>query len=247
MQLPKAILFDLDDTVISFDGISEKSWEKACISFVEENHTVFDAPALLRKINFVRKWYWSDPQRHQTGRADLNAARRQIVKISLSALDFSNESHADKMADNYSKMHEASLCLLNMAYKALENIRGLGIRMAVITNGTSEKQRGKLNRFNILHFFEFVLIDEEVGFSKPDIRIFELALAKLSLDPGEVWMIGDDLYWDVEPSQTLGIYSVWNDYGQKGLPVDSIIFPDKTVGSIYDLSLELMQKKYFRK
>jgi putative hydrolase of the HAD superfamily len=88
-----------------------------------------------------------------------------------------------------------------------------------------------------------VLIDTEVGFSKPDVRIFEIALQKLSLKPEDVWMIGDNLVWDIEPPQRLGMYAVWNDYRQKGLPENSAIIPDKTVGSIYELAKEVIQSK----
>ncbi len=125
------------------------------------------------------------------------------------------------------------------AFEALQIFSSLNIRMVVITNGTSQNQRGKLDRFNLNKFFEFVLVDTEVGFSKPDIRIYELALKKLSLQPNEVWMIGDNLVWDIEAPQKLGIYSVWNDFKQEGLPVNSSIIPDKTIYSVSALAKEI--------
>jgi putative hydrolase of the HAD superfamily len=129
--------------------------------------------------------------------------------------------------------------LFDGAFEALQIFSSLNIRMVVITNGTSQNQRGKLDRFNLNKFFEFVLVDTEVGFSKPDIRIYELALKKLSLQPNEVWMIGDNLVWDIEAPQKLGIYSVWNDFKQEGLPVNSSIIPDKTIYSVSALAKEI--------
>jgi hypothetical protein len=32
-MLPKAILFDLDETIISFDGVGEPAWGKVCMDF----------------------------------------------------------------------------------------------------------------------------------------------------------------------------------------------------------------------
>lgn len=83
------------------------------------------------------------------------------------------------------------------------------------------------------------MVDREVGFSKPDIRIYELALEKLSLQSDEVWMVGDNLVWDIEAPQKLGIYSVWNDFKQEGLPVDSSIIPNKIISSIFDLARDI--------
>ena len=50
-MLPKAILFDLDDTIISFDGVTNYAWEKTCKSFIESEKPSFDEKELLESIN----------------------------------------------------------------------------------------------------------------------------------------------------------------------------------------------------
>jgi hypothetical protein len=45
---PAVILFDLDDTLISFDGVSDFAWEKCCEDFVESNGTSFYKEDLLK-------------------------------------------------------------------------------------------------------------------------------------------------------------------------------------------------------
>lgn len=54
-------------------------------------------------------------------------------------------------------------------------------------------------------------MEGELGFGKPDHRVYHLALDRLQLAPSEVWMVGDNLEWDVASPQELGIYSVWVD------------------------------------
>jgi putative hydrolase of the HAD superfamily len=186
-MLPKAVLFDLDDTIVTYDGVCDLAWREACDAFIANSDVSFDADTLLNEISSVRKWYWSDLERHKAGRMDLNKARREIVK------------------------------------------------MALITNGSSEKQRAKIIRFGLSSFFEFCFIEEEVGFGKPDIRIFETALAKMGLKADEAWMVGDNLVWDVEAPQKVGIFAVWNDYRKKELPKDSTILPDMIIHSIAEL------------
>lgn len=239
MILPKAILFDLDDTIVSFNNATIMAWKKCCEDFVLKNEVNFESDVLLHKINETKAWYWSNPERHKTGRENMKNARRQIVQYTFEELGYFDNDKTIKLADDYSILQDGLLCLFDGAFEALQIFSSLNIRMVVITNGTSQNQRGKLDRFNLNKFFEFVLVDTEVGFSKPDIRIYELALKKLSLQPNEIWMIGDNLVWDIEAPQKLGIYSVWNDFKQEGLPVNSSIIPDKTIYSVSALAKEI--------
>ena len=234
-MLPKAILFDLDDTIISFDGAADFAWEEICKVFIETEKPTFNADELKQSINKTRKWFWSDPQRHKSGRMDMVKARREIVKLAFKELNFSDEDKTIQTADSYSKLQDELICLFPNSIKTLQKLKDLGVRMVLITNGTSEKQRGKINRFCLSGFFEFCLIEEEVGFGKPDPRVFEMALKELKLRANEVWMVGDNLVWDIEAPQKVGIFSIWNDFRQKGLPKDSSIIPDRIICDICEL------------
>lgn len=232
---PKAILFDLDDTIISFDGVTEAAWKETCYSFVEEMHTSFSSNVLLEQIRKVRGWYWNDPERHRIGRFNILKARREIVKLAMEELQYFDEESACRLADNYSRRQKELIHLLPDSITTLERLKALNIRMALITNGTADEQRGKLTRFNLEDYFELCLIEEEVGCGKPDVRVFEMALKKLELKADEVWMVGDNLVWDIEAPQKLGIFSVWNDYKRKGLPENSNIVPDRIINTIGEL------------
>lgn len=239
MHLPKTILFDLDDTIVSFTHAVESAWKKVCDDFVSYYEVSFDSKILLQKINETRTWYWSDPVRHKTGRENLKNARRQVAQYAFETLNYYDNDKIIQFADKYNDLHDELLCLFDGAYEALQIIKNHNIRMGLITNGASQKQRGKLDRFGISHFFELILVDTEVGFSKPDVRIFEVALEKLMLKPNDVWMVGDNLEWDIEAPQKLGIYSIWNDFKQEGLPSYSSVIPDKVIHSIYGLAREI--------
>jgi putative hydrolase of the HAD superfamily len=239
MTIPKAILFDLDDTIVSFYSATIQAWELCCEEFVTNEVVDFDSTTLLQKIDETKTWYWSDAARHKAGRENMKMARRQVVQGAFETLDYYDVESMHKLADSYSDLQEELLCLFEGAYEALNTIKDLNIRIAIITNGNSQKQRGKLERFKLNHFFEQVLVDTEVGFSKPDRRIFELALEKMSLQADEVWMVGDNLVWDIEGAAQLGIYTVWNDFKKEGLPVNSGIIPNKTIYSISELAEEI--------
>lgn len=233
-MLPKAILFDLDDTIISFEGAGDRAWKEICRQFAENEKTI-TAENLLEHISAIRKWYWSDPERHRVGRMNITMARREIVKLALNKLDFFNEEKINKMADSYSELQKELICLFPKSTETLKKLKESGVRLVLITNGSSENQRGKINRFCLSDYFEFCLIEEEVGFGKPDTRVFNVALQKLNLKAEDVWMVGDNLVWDIEAPKKVGIYSVFNDFRGNGLPENPTIIPDRIINDISEL------------
>jgi putative hydrolase of the HAD superfamily len=48
-------------------------------------------------------------------------------------------------------------------------------------------------------------------------------------------MIGDNLEWEVEAPQRLGIYAIWMDAHGKGLPAESTVKPDRIIRSLTEL------------
>jgi putative hydrolase of the HAD superfamily len=104
-----------------------------------------------------------------------------------------------------------------------------------LTNGNSKLQNGKINRFNLASYFEFILIEEELGFGKPDSRVFKIALEKLDVFSKNVWMVGDNLVWDIQGAQESGIFAIWNDFNKNGLPENSRIKPDRIINNISEL------------
>jgi HAD superfamily hydrolase (TIGR01549 family) len=80
--------------------------------------------------------------------------------------------------------------------------------LAVIANQHRNVRKHLENTWNLSSFFKFMILSEEVGFSKPDREIFLLALDKARAEPTEAWMIGDRVDTDVGPSRTLGMKAI---------------------------------------
>lgn len=239
MDKPKAVMFDLDDTLISFEGVAEEAWAVSCREFVGRCAVPVTVQALLEEIGRSRVWYWSDPERHRTGRQNQTKARREIVRLALQNFDITDQKLVCALADTYTEYRDARICLFPNTMETLKSLRHAGYRLGLITNGSSDSQRGKLERFGLTPFFEIILIEQELGIGKPDARVYRYALSLLDLPVHEVWMVGDNLSWDIQAPKSLGIYTVWHDYEKTGLPADAPVVPDKIIRDLAQLKDEL--------
>jgi len=231
--VPQAILFDLDDTIITWETPPGEVWDRLCRRYASEAHNL--APGkLLESINRVRDWYWSDPARHRAGRLNLPAARREIIRMAFSHLNLDVPALADKIADAYSEERENTAVLVPGAIATLELLRRRRVRLALVTNGGSEMQRAKIEKFGLEPLFDHIIIEGEFGFGKPDERVFLYALEKLRVLPENTWMVGDDLERDISPCRALGIYSVWVDGRGDGLS-ETGVTPDRIIRNIEEL------------
>src|SRR5437773_7231536 len=82
--LPRALLVDLDDTIIDDTGGADSCWNAVCREVAGRLCT--PAGTLISTILQVRDWYWSDTARHRVGRMDLRAATRSMVEQALASL-----------------------------------------------------------------------------------------------------------------------------------------------------------------
>ena len=190
---------------------------------------------LLDTIDKARNWYWDDPERHRRGRLNLVLARRELVRLAFSRLEVVDTELAEQMADAYSIVRDNDFKLAYGSIDALKYFRNQGLRMALISNGSSEVQRRKIQKFKLAPFFDHILIEGEFGAGKPDERVFRHTLKELEVTPDEAWMVGDDLERDISGAQALGIYSIWVDLTDNGLPESTSVKPDKIIRTLAEL------------
>lgn len=225
---PRAILFDLDDTILEFDGSADRVW-RSVIAEHAGSLGGLDVEQFMKAINEYREWYWGDPERHRRGRLDLPRARREVVRGTLDLLGLASPAAADEIAHAYSVQRELEVSPFPGAIETLNYVRAMGIRMALVTNGTSAMQRGKIERFGLESCFDYILIEEEFGVGKPDERVYLHAIAQFDASPSEAWMVGDNLEWEVATPQRLGIFSIWVDSAGTGLPETANVNPDRII------------------
>jgi putative hydrolase of the HAD superfamily len=231
---PSAVLLDLDDTILSDSASVDESWRHACTG---HSHRLapLESAVVVDAIRKMSKWYWDDPERHREGRLRLDAARREVVKLALVELGVEDTLLADSIGDAYSHRRDLAMEPLPDAIETVRWLRESGRRLALLTNGAAAAQRRKINRFEIADLFDTILVEGELGFGKPDERVYQRALSALGVMPAQAWMVGDNLDFDVAAPQKLGLSGVWIDVRGQGLPGGSAVKPDYIVRSLAEL------------
>lgn len=233
MILPKAIIFDLDDTLVSLKATADSAWKLISQEYSSRNKNV-EYEALYDKITKVRLAYWADKNSNDRGRKDQKEARREILRKAFEELCLPEDDAVD-MADIFTEKRLETLRLFPGAEKTLQFLKQNQLKLALITNGEAKMQRLKIELFQLEKYFDCILIETELGFGKPDPRIYTLAMETMKVVHSEAWSIGDHLIWDVEAPQKLGIYSIWNDFENIGLPLDSRVIPDRIIHTVNDI------------
>jgi len=233
-MLPNAILFDLDDTILTDDVVSEPAWEEAC-KICGEKTKLFNSQELFRHIFYIREWFWSDPERIEKGRLNLDQARMYIVEKALKEMGVNSEGTAREIVNNFTRLKEELIGLCPNVENTLGSLVNKEIKLALLTNGDGKLQRAKIKRFGLSKYFGVCLIEGELGFGKPDPRFYTTALTKLEALPEHAWMVGNDLTYDIDGAQKVGIFSVWYDYDKKGLPDNSGVKPDSIINDISEV------------
>jgi putative hydrolase of the HAD superfamily len=241
MTLPRAILFDLDDTLLVAFGPAESQWRRVIGGYTGDLAPL-GTDLALAAIQESSRQLWADPARHKHWRHRIGEARRCIVANAFAALAASGHAVPDRalcdaIADGYDRLHEAELRMFPGAHETVDGLKARGVRLALVTNGAGAPQRAKVVRFALEHRFDHIQIEGEHGFGKPEERAYTHAMAALGVVPHETWMIGDNLEWEVAAPQRLGIHAIWYDgYGQ-GLPPDPPARPDRIIRSLPELLL----------
>ncbi len=233
-SLPKAMLVDLDDTILAYEPGSGDVLRAVCAAYADKLPD-WTVDQLVAGIDSYRRWFWSDPGRHRRARLSTSNIRHEIMIGAFRQMGIQSLRLARSMGDAYGREREKRVQPFPGAVETLATLQEAGVRMALITNGNSASQRSKIDRFDLEQYFDLIMIEEEFGVGKPDERVYLHALDQLDARPDEAWMIGDNLNWEVATPQRLGITGIWHDFRGRGLPDGSSVRPDRIVRSFREV------------
>ena len=114
----------------------------------------------------------------------------------------------DALLATYDIPEETELRLTDGVAETLETLKAAGVRVGIICDvgmTPSTALRRFLDREGVLEHFDHWSFSDDVGFYKPDPRIFEHALAGLGVGPADAAHIGDLRRTDVAGALAMGM------------------------------------------
>lgn len=230
----RALLFDLDNTLLLEDEVTFRALRTACEraagradvgKLYEATIRIADdrwrsAPTFPYADNMGIWWgegLWGEFQGDGDGlravRAFVPEFRRAVWRDALTASGADDGGLAAELEHVYRRARRTEEIVDPEAEAVLRDL-SRDHRLALVTNGAPDVQREKLGRAGLAHHFAAIVISAELGVGKPDRRIFAAALDAIGAPAREAVMIGDSVPRDVVGARAAGLGSIWIDRGQ---------------------------------
>ncbi len=195
----KAVLFDLDNTLIDFMRMKRNSCEAGISAMIDAGLKVNKEKALKKLFKLYdiygleEKKIFQKFLKKETGSVDYRILANAIVA--------------------YRSVRTSYLHPFPHTDYVLLKLKSKGIKLAIVTDAPRLKAWLRLMAMKIGNFFDVVVAFEDTKELKPSSLPFEAALNKLKLTPEECLMVGDLPHRDIEGAKKLGIKTCFAKYG----------------------------------
>jgi putative hydrolase of the HAD superfamily len=200
----RAVLFDLDDTL--FD---HQYGSRAALAVAQSMHPSLqriEIAVLEAAHSRILETLHADVM---IGRIPLDAARvERFRRLYASAGVQADEALARRTALAYRDAYIGARQAVAGAAPALAAVHTRA-KVGIISNNLLEEQRDKLRHCGLAAHYDTLVVSEEFGVSKPDPRLFEIALTRLGCVAEETIMVGDSWAADIEGALAAGIRPIW--------------------------------------
>ncbi len=195
----KAVIFDLDNTLVDFMRMKRLSIEAALTAMIDAGLEM-DLATASAAIDNIYKEQGIEYQQvfdlfltKQLGRIDHKILSSGIVA--------------------YRKAREANLIPYPHVYSSLNQLLKMGIKLGILSDAPSKEAWLRLAYLNFHHIFDEVVTFDETGERKPSPVPFKAILKKLGVEANEAIMVGDWAERDIVGAANLGIKTAFAKYG----------------------------------
>lgn len=195
----KVVIFDLDNTLINFDLMEAGSFNESLKAL-----GIVVTDEMFETYKAINQGLWQKLEDKTMTKAEILVKRFQILfetyKIHACP-EVCNQKYLANMSNH--------LYMIEGAYDLLEALKSR-VKIVCLTNGVLEAQEAKLDKAALGPYFDHIVISDQVGFHKPDVKIFEYMHERLQgYDKSDMVIIGDSLTSDIQGGINYGISTVW--------------------------------------
>ncbi|MBK8660720.1 MAG: TIGR02253 family HAD-type hydrolase [Ignavibacteriales bacterium] len=195
----KAVIFDLDNTLVDFMKMKRLSIEAALTAMIDAGLQLSLAEASAE----IDKIYKEQGIEYQ-----------QVFDLFLTQqLGMINHKILSSGIVAYRKAREANLIPYPHVYSSLNQLVKMGIKLGILSDAPSKEAWLRLAYLNFHHIFDEVVTFDDTGERKPSPVPFMAILKKLGVEPAEAVMVGDWAERDIVGASNVGIKTAFAKYG----------------------------------
>ena len=225
MRKYKWLLFDADNTFLDFASASKKS---LFATMGEYGQPCDDEIYATYKTENAK--VWEAFENKEITALELRSLRFEMFFEVMNIKGIDPFQFNARFLENVVEMSEA----YEGAIPYL-TVLGKSYAMSVITNGLKEVQRPRINRLQMAHIFDSIIVSDEIGVAKPDVAFFEHSYNSISNPPPkeDILVIGDNLKSDILGGINFGVDTCWISHDRVN---DTGIEPTYTVDKLFGVS-----------
>jgi len=216
----KWLLFDLDNTLLDFD-----SGAKYALTETLKEYDFAEHEQMIASYHSINHRCW---HRFEVGEIDIPTLKRLRFEMFVEE----NQLQVDPalLNRNYLNLLSQQVLEIEGARQVLDLSRQ-HFKLALVTNGFAEVQHPRIRKSGLRHYFEHVIISEEIGSNKPAPAFFDHTFNLIKKPKrAEVMIIGDSLSSDIKGGSDYGIKTCWfNPTKQKQM---GTVMPDHMVSAL---------------
>jgi putative hydrolase of the HAD superfamily len=257
MMTFKAVLFDLDDTLLWDDRSVQEAFEATCAEAAKhadvnpeeleaavrkearalyESYEPFSFTKMIGINPFEGLWANFTQGENENFRKLEQLApgyRTESWTRGLRALGVEDSELGYKLGELFPAERRNRPYVYEETFRVLDALKG-NYKLLLLTNGSPDLQKEKLAGVPaISSYFDHIVISGEFGVGKPDVSIFHHALELLGIHPEEGIMIGDKLTTDILGSGRVGMRNIWINH--HGLQSGDEIVPANEVSRLEEV------------
>jgi HAD superfamily hydrolase (TIGR01662 family) len=208
----RAVLFDLGHTLVDFTR-TEEALHAAYDQIRARIEAVayMEVPELLDLVERVAGGVDRLVEQSYRERRLEELNQAELFREALAGIGF--DLPDDTIEHIVHLDHSAWSNSLTVEPEVLDVLKGLqdaGYAMGLVSNVSlyPDLMQRDLERLGLAAYLKAAVFSSEVGYRKPDARIFRVALERVGVEPQQAVFVGDRLYDDVGGAQAVGMRAV---------------------------------------
>jgi len=198
----KHVIFDLDNTLLDYD-LAETN---ALANLFDFYHIQGDFQSLQYRFKTINNGLWHKYEEGRITLDDLKINRHKEFMIQIGK----KEVDPVDCAFQYARFLSQNAFPLPGSYEILDYLKEKGYNLVLASNGLPDVQYPRLKASEMLEYFSYIGISQELGYQKPHKQFFLELFDKGEIDATEeILIIGDSINSDIKGGINAGITTCW--------------------------------------